>query len=255
LRINTHSTVLDEVKIMVARRLAIGLAMLAGILVSGCAAGYVDGIGAISTDNYANPSLEYYYYIPKSVIESSQGPHPVLVMVPGLSGRGDQFVSQEFKKFADSKAMVIVAPSFIWDEANWDSGRSYQYPAVWSGTALLRIIDQVEEKEGITTSRFYVFGFSAGAQFALRFCLWKPEKCIACAAHASGGTAIPDRKVDVRFLVTVGTQDTSRTEIVQAFYNAARSLGIAVEYKEYSTGHSLTSGQIEDSLRFYADGK
>lgn len=240
---------------MASKRLAICLAMLAGILLSGCAAGYMDGIDTIPTDNYANTSLEYYYYIPRSVMESSREPHPVFVVVPGLSGRGDQFVSQEFKKFADSEAMVIVAPSFVWDESNWDSGQSYQYPAAWSGNALLRIIDQVEEKAGITTSRFYLFGFSAGAQFALRFCLWKPEQCIACAAHAGGGSAVPDRKVDVRFFVTVGTQDTSRKEIVQAFYNTARSLGIAVEYKEYNTGHSLTSGQIEDSLRFYADEK
>jgi predicted esterase len=240
---------------MASKRLAICLAILMGFLFSGCAAGYVDGIDSIPTDNYANPSLEYYYYLPKAVIENNLEPHPVLVMVPGLSGRGDQFVSREFKEFADSEAMVVVAPSFVWDEANWDSGQSYQYPAAWSGDALLQIIDQVEEKHGIATSRLYVFGFSAGAQFALRFCLWKPEKCVACAAHASGGTVIPDRKVDVRFFATVGTQDTSRIEIVQAFYNNARSLGIAVEYKEYDTGHSLTSSQIEDSLRFFANGQ
>jgi predicted esterase len=225
------------------------------ILLGSCTAGFVDGSDSIATDNYANASLEYYYYIPQSVSASEQATHPVLIMVPGLSGRGKDFVSQEFKAFADREAFVIVAPSFMYDEANWDSQRSYQYPSAWSGQALWQIIKQVETKHEITTSQFYLFGFSAGAQFSLRFCLWWPKKCAACAAHAGGGTIIPDRRVDVSFFVTAGTQDPERLQKAQSFYQTGQSLGIDVSYKAYTIGHALTSEQIEDSLQFFATKK
>lgn len=211
----------------------------------------VEGIDSIHTDNYANTHLEYYYYIPSTITENKQKSYYLLVMIPGLSGRGEHFVTQEFKKFADDENFIIVAPSFIWDEKNWNSRQSYQYPSVWSGDALLEIINKLEKDNDVTVSKFYLFGSSAGAQFALRFCLWKPEMCDACAAHGSGGTVMPDKKVDVKFFVTVGKQDTSRIEKAKTFYNIAQNYGIDVVYKEYDTGHGLTSAQIKDSLDFF----
>ena len=217
----------------------------------------VEGIGSIQTENYANLNLEYYYYIPASVVENSEELYPVqasvpfFVTVPWINGRGESFVSSTMKQFADEEGFVIVSPSFVYDEANWDAKQSYQYPAVWSGDALLEIIDQVEEQHNLFASDLYLFGFSAGAQFALRFCLWKPYMCEACAAHASGGTVIPTGYIDVAFFVTVGSSDTDRISKAQSFCDTAESYGIDVTYKEYSNvGHTLTQAQIEDSLNF-----
>jgi len=235
---------------MKSKSLAIGVITLAIVLVTGCT-GPVEGIDSIQTDNYANTRLEYYYYIPSTVVENKQESYPILVMIPGLSERGEHFVTREFERFADAEHLIIIAPSFAWDERNWDSRQSYQYPSAWSGNALLEIINQLEEKNSVTTSGTYLFGFSAGAQFALRFCLWKPDQCVACAAHGSGGTVIPDRKVDVAFFATVGNQDTSRVEKAKAFCKAAQDLGIDVMYREYNTGHALTAEQITDSLDFF----
>ncbi len=237
---------------MRSRLLAIGALLLILLFSAACSAGATEGIDSIPTDNYANPRLDYYYYIPSNVIENGNNSHsPILIAVPGLSDRGEHLVSKEVKEFADEKGVVIIAPSFIWDEQNWSARQSYQYPAAWSGDALLKIINQVKEKTKITPAGLYLFGFSAGAQFALRFCLWKPEQCIACAAHGSGGTIIPDRPIAVRFFVTVGTQDGERTGQAKTFYNAARNLGIDVIYREYDAGHWLTTAQIEDSLDFF----
>ena len=159
----------------------------------------IEGIDAINTNNYANTRLEYYYYIPKAIMGWRQGKHPLLVMIPGLSGRGENLVGREFKDFAEQEKFILVAPSFMYDEKNWDSERSYQYPSVWSGNALLKIIEKLKNRNHVGISKFYLFGQSAGAQFALRFCLWKPDLCAACAAHASGGTVEPDKRVNVRF--------------------------------------------------------
>ncbi len=225
------------------------------ILMAGCSIGSVKGVDSIATNNYANHNLEYYYYIPSAIVKNKPEAYPLLVMIPGLSGRGDKFVSSEFKQFAEAENFIIVAPSFVWDEKNWDSKKSYQYPAAWSGNALLKIIDQLEEKNGLTVSKLYLFGFSAGAQFALRFCVWKPELCAASAAHGSGGSVIPNRKIDTRFFVTAGTQDATRINKAKTFYEHARYHGIPVIYKEYNTGHALTSAQIKDSLDFFRSSK
>ena len=211
----------------------------------------VEGIDFINTDNYANTRLDYYYYIPEAVSENRQKSYPLLVMVPSLSGRGEHFVTQEFKNFADEENFIILAPSFTWDEKNWDSRKSYQYPSVWSGDALTEIVDKLEESNDVTVSNLYLFGYSAGAQFSLRFCLYKPDMCVACAAHGSGGTVAPNENVDVKFFVTVGKEDTSRIRKAETFYNFARMHHIDVEYKEYNAGHSLTPAQINDSLDFF----
>jgi len=240
------------------------IASLVTLTVAGCAtetnraSSPIEGIGSIQTDNYANSNLEYYYYMPASVVEDSEELYPVqasvpfFVAVPWINGRGESFVSSTMKQFADEQGFVIVSPSFVYDEANWDAKQSYQYPAVWSGDALLEIIDQVEEQHTLIASDLYLFGFSAGAQFALRFCLWKPYMCKACAAHGSGGTVTPTGYIDVAFFVTVGSSDTDRIPKAESFCDAAESYGINVTYKEYSNvGHTLTQAQIEDSLDFF----
>ncbi len=91
------------------------------------------GIGSIKTENYANKKLEYYYYIPENVLKDKNVKPPLLVAVPGLSGAGKRIVSRELKEFAERDGVVIVAPSFRFDEKNWDSKKSYHYPSVWSG--------------------------------------------------------------------------------------------------------------------------
>ncbi|MFC2028078.1 alpha/beta hydrolase [Chloroflexota bacterium] len=212
-----------------------------------------EGSDSIQTDNYANKKLNYFYYIPSTIAANPDHAYPLLVMIPGLSGRGEDFVSRNTKLFADTEGFMIIAPSFTWDEVNWDSNESYQYPSVWSGDALLEIIDQFEAQNDVKVSTLYLLGYSAGAQFALRFCVWKPQLCTACAAHASGGKVFLSEYIDVAFFVTVGKQDQDfRISNFDSFCSKAKNLGIDVECKQYSTGHSISAYQIQDSLDFIA---
>ena len=212
---------------------------------------YEHGLDSINTRNYANRNLQYYYYIPGTIVENKNKSYPLLIVIPGLSGQGDLFVTPTYKKFAYENKFVIISPSFAWDEKNWASQKSYQYPNVWSGNALLKIINKFKKDHNIRISKFHLFGFSAGAQFALRFALWKPKLCAACAAHGSGGRIIPKKKAGVKFLVTCGTRDASRNEYAKEFRNAAKRYRIDVTYKTYDIGHTLSSAQIEDSLKFF----
>lgn len=211
----------------------------------------IEGISSIETENYANRVLQFYYYIPEKVMKEKEKSHPLLGCIPYLSGRGEDFVIPVFKEFAEEEGFVIISPSFVFDEKNWESKTSYQYPSAWSGEAFLRIVEKVKRTFEINISKFYLYGFSAGAQFSLRFALWKPELCSAVSAHAGGGVVIPEKYVDVKFFVSVGRDDTERVKIVENFYNKAKELGIDVTYRKYFGGHILPIYQIRDSLDFF----
>ncbi len=234
------------------RRTFLSLALLASTLFPfSYSQEKLGGISSIETDNYANKILEFYYYIPSKVLKEKNKAHPLLACIPYLSGRGEDFVLPIFKDFAEEEGFLIISPSFVFDEKNWESKSSYQYPSAWSGEAFLKIVEKVKNKFGLNISKFYLFGFSAGAQFSLRFALWKPELCSAVSAHAGGGTVIPDRFVDVKFFVSVGRDDKKRIGIVETFYKKAKELGIDVVYRQYSGGHILPIYQIRDSLEFF----
>lgn len=210
-----------------------------------------EGISSIETDNYANKVLEFYYYIPSKVLKEKDKAYPLLACIPYLSGRGEDFVLPTFKNFVEKEGFLIISPSFVFDEKNWENKSSYQYPSAWSGEAFLRIVEKVKKEFGLNISKFYLFGFSAGAQFSLRFALWKPELCSAVSAHAGGGTVMPDEFVNVKFFVSVGRDDKKRIPIVEIFYKKAKELGIDVTYRQYSGGHILPIYQIRDSLEFF----
>lgn len=208
----------------------------------------------IITGNYANKHLNYYYYVPSSVTYDLEFVYPLIICVPGLSGMGKWFIKNSIKDFAHSEKFVILAPSFKFDDKYWEIAKSYQYPAVWSGEALLKIIQKIN-KTGIYTSDLYLLGFSAGAQFVLRLSLWQSDLCKAVSAHAFGGRIIPDKYVNVKYFVSCGIEDTYRKEHAEAFFMSAGPLGIHVTYKQYQGGHFLPDEQISDTLSFFQEVK
>jgi dienelactone hydrolase len=229
----------------------LGCLLLVLTLIPGCSrpqAPPKEGTGSIETTNYANSTLGFYYLIPDGVGSRC----PMLICVPPLSGRGEDCVTPAFKEFAEREGFAILAPSFVFDSQNWDVKQSYQYPSAWSGEALLAMIEWLKENQGIEPEGLYLHGFSAGAQFALRFALWRPTLCVACSAHGGGGTVVPEDRVEVRFLVTIGEDDVKRLDKARAFRDAAEDLEIDTEYKEYPGGHALPPKQIEESLEFFS---
>lgn len=212
----------------------------------------ISGIDFISTTNYANTELGYYYYIPKNIKKNKIQKAPFLIIVPGLSGNGQDIVTQPFKDFAQQNGFVIIAPSFKEDDNNWESKTSYQYPAAWSGKAFNKILSDFYDKQHIRSKELYIFGISAGAQFAQRYSLIYPETVTACFLCAPGGVTVPTSKQKTRFVITVGNKDIPiRKQEAARFYKSAKALGIDVKYKEYNIGHSLSKEQIQDSLVFF----
>lgn len=209
------------------------------------------GFGSITTDNYANRKLEYFYFFPGRFLKQPQLSHPVLVIVPGLSGRGQNAVKSTFKKAAMENDWIILAPSFIFDQHNWESATSYQFPAVWSGQALLDIMKDFSSRRQLKLGRLFLHGVSAGAQFAVRFALWRPDLCLAVSAQAGGGTITPEKFIQVKFFITIGRLDITRLGQFSGFLEKTSKLGISIESKIYEGGHGLPLEQIQDSIRFF----
>lgn len=109
------------------------------------------------------------------------------------------------------------------------------------------------KKVKISKNEIYLFGISAGAQFAHRFALWAPDMCVAVAAHAAGGMSYPDRWIPVKFLITVGENDIAhRKEKAYYFVNKCKEFDIYVEFKEYpNIGHEFIDEQTQQSLDFF----
>lgn len=212
----------------------------------------LSGKDYITTNNYANLKLEYYYYISGNVVKHKILRPPYLIMVTGLSGSGEAFVSQDFIDFAEQEGFVIIAPTFIFDDKNWDNETSYQFPEVWSGSAMNDIINSFDKKHNILPAGLYMLGFSAGAQFVSRYSLLFPDYVKACAVNSAGGIDEPQKYQDTKFYVAIGLHDEDfRIEIAHIFYSSASKQGIDVTYKEYPIEHDFSPDEIKDELAFF----
>jgi pimeloyl-ACP methyl ester carboxylesterase len=143
-------------------------------------------------------NFDYYLYVPASYsadLHESQT-NRLLVAVHGLS-RDAELQARLFAPLADSRDAVIVAPLF--DEERFTG---YQQLAadgktpVRADDALEAILADVKHIIGIDPSRFALFGYSAGGQFAHRYAMVHPERVSRLAVGAAGWYTLPDPSYD-----------------------------------------------------------
>ena len=209
----------------------------------------------IETDNETNKKLKFYYYIPKELVNSTK-PYPLIIWVPGLDGDGQESIPPEFYELADRSGYAILSPSFRFNQDDHNKMHSYQFPAVWSGKALINMIYKAREN-GLNPSKLYMAGFSAGAQFVSRFSLLKPNIVKACAILSSGGDVVPNENVkNVKYFYGIGTKDeTFRINNAENFTKTAQKLGMNVEYKKYDFDHRTTEQEMQDVAAFFENVK
>jgi len=200
--------------------------------------------------------VTYTYYIPKT---NRSSPLPVLVCLGGLNSQGGRYMGSDWKEFARENGFAILSPVFkfsvVSEIENFNKRTSYHYPEAWSGETLITILKKIAKTENISSKKLYLFGHSAGAQFVHRFALLYPERCKAVAAHNAGSYDLPQRKINTKFLIAVGENDTtpiSRVDLARKFVNACRKKRIKVELEIIpGAGHSLTQEQINLSHQFF----
>lgn len=144
---------------------------------------------------------EYLLYVPG---KGGLGAR-VFVDVHGISRNVEEHAAL-FTPYAEKYGVVLVAPSFTkkgHDGYQWlgpeDGGRR-------ADLDLEAILREVHELTGATTARFYLFGFSGGAQFAHRYALAHPDRVAGAAIGAAGWYTFPDSGTAYPYGLAAGSE-------------------------------------------------
>lgn len=115
----------------------------------------------------------YYLFVPDVVKEAKSV--PLLVTLHG-SGRDGKSQVEQWREFAQQNGIIVVGPdaknSLAWQIP--DDGPNYLHD----------LIETIKTKYPINERRVYLFGHSAGANFALLMGLLESEYFAAVAVHA-----------------------------------------------------------------------
>jgi pimeloyl-ACP methyl ester carboxylesterase len=129
---------------------------------------------------------DYFEFVPTRVDRRA----PLLVSVHGVSMNAREH-AELFAEQAERLGVVVVAPFFA-----PECFPGYQRPAGRRGRSirfLERVVADVRARHGLVRSRFSLFGFSGGAQFAHRYALLRPRRVRALIVAAAGWYTWPDR--------------------------------------------------------------
>ena len=172
--------------------------------------------------------LDYFIYVPRSATTNS----PLLVTIHGIERMALQHAVR-FSALAEKHGFIVLAPMFskarIPRYQRLERGPDGDCPAA----ALELTVDHVQRAIGLAPAPLRLFGYSGGAQFAMRYTMVGslPVARLALAApgwftmpdtqHAfpyglgdapalEGRVADLDRLLSIPVLLTVGAEDTRR---------------------------------------------
>ncbi len=166
----------------------------------------------------------------------------VLLLIPGYNGSGAAMMDERWKSFAEMHGLVLLAPTFKTTPEELQQGRGYYYPEQGSGAEVERMLEQVTRETGVQTAKILIFGFSAGAHFAHRFALWKPERVKAFVACSAGWWSEPTAAMrGVPALIVCGEADRERFEPTKEFFEEGLAMGLPWVWRSYAgVDHTLT---------------
>lgn len=205
----------------------LSLLLLAGLLAAGPVAAKKPDVEK-HTVTYRSQERTYHLYVPESV--TPETPAPLLVLLHG-SGRDGTSLIEEWRKLADEEGILLVGPDAL-------DPRSWAIPQ--DGPRLLRdVVDAVSVEQPVDSRRVYLFGHSAGANFALPMALAQSKYFAAAGVHA-GAFRQPgeDDYVDhaermIPIFLIVGTRDPYfPLDVVRATRDTLAEKGLPVELVE-----------------------
>jgi predicted esterase len=129
-----------------------------------------------NTFEFAGNTRTYYTYVPEA-----EGPLPLVLLLHG-SGRSGQVMVDAWAALAAKEHFIVVAPD-AYDPAFWQFKMD---PPEF----LHAVVDQIEAKHAIDRNHIYLFGHSAGAEYALLLAILDSHSFAAVALHA--GALQPD---------------------------------------------------------------
>jgi pimeloyl-ACP methyl ester carboxylesterase len=144
----------------------------------------------------------YVQYVPRDCGEGWR----VAVLVHGMLGRSEEAVDvarrfiERWTAAAAERNVILIAPAF--DQKNFGGrrgpGGGYRGlfgREIGADAFVNEIVDQYKALSSEYDGRFYLYGHSAGGQFASRYAVRHPQRVIAAVISAAGTYAFPNPEV------------------------------------------------------------
>jgi len=147
--------------------------------------------GAVTCLSFtSDSSLKAYLYVPKNLPKGR--PARLFIAVHGISRNAEEH-ARRFAAYAERHGLVLLAPFFSEDEyPRYQRLGGRRGNLKRADLALLTMLDELNAELNVDTSRFYLFGFSGGGQFAHRFAMAHPQRVISYVVAAAGWYTTPD---------------------------------------------------------------
>jgi poly(3-hydroxybutyrate) depolymerase len=129
-----------------------------------------------NTIEFAGNTRTFYTFVPKA-----EGPLPLVLLLHG-SGRNGQVMVDAWAALAAREHFIVAAPD-AYDSSAWNIKTD-------APDFLHAVVDRVEAKHAVDGNRIYLFGHSAGAEYALLLAILDSHSFAAVAVHA--GALQPD---------------------------------------------------------------
>lgn len=189
-----------------------------------------------------HPQQEYYLYVPRGYTPARSW--PLFVFIHGSGGNGADFFGV-WKQYADSKGYILLCPTF--------TGDTFRLLAGGEDLLLLDMIAELRRNYSLA-DRFFLGGFSAGAQFAHRFAFRYPSLLCGVAAHSARSYDPPPTAPfgAPSFAISVGELDAGRVETNRRFADELALKGYDVAFSVIpNAGHQFTPGAFEQTLTLF----
>ncbi len=135
------------------------------------------------------PDIDYHVYRPASAGAGAR----VVVAVHGISEHAAGH-ARAFAPLAERHGVVLVAPHFAQPQFHDYQRLGRMGRGARADLALERVLEEVARTTGASTGRFFLFGFSGGAQFAHRYLMARPGRVVSAALASAGWYTWPDPK-------------------------------------------------------------
>lgn len=130
--------------------------------------------------------LQYFAYVPTG----GQKDGRVFVSIHGISRNAEEHL-QGFKAEAERFGAVMIAPLFPLADFPRYQRLGYSSDNTRADFAFDRILQDANDRLGISTSPLHMFGFSGGGQFAHRYAMFYPRRVANMVLGAPGWYTFP----------------------------------------------------------------
>ncbi|MET0532980.1 MAG: hypothetical protein ABW171_02040 [Steroidobacter sp.] len=153
----------------------------------------IPGAKRLVFDRWSGPALPVWYLRP----EGTPADAPVVFVMHGVKRDADRYLD-EWVATATQHRFIVVVPEFT--SKAFPGANGYNFGGVfgedgaerprsqWSYSAIEPIFDAVREVEKLTSTQYWLFGHSAGAQFVHRYAMLGLGQRMHAAISANAGS-------------------------------------------------------------------